>query len=83
MGYASAFAIPMPASRQLGKRIHDLILLCSLPERVRELYGLRCTALQEAACARAACNLPPRPAAAATQAGARLVRPGVSGRRRD
>jgi uncharacterized protein (DUF2236 family) len=51
MGYASAFAIPMPASRQLGKRLHDLVMLCSLPPRVRELYGLRCTPLHEAACA--------------------------------
>ncbi len=51
MGYASAFAIPMPSSRQLGKRIHDIVILCSLPPRVRELYGLRCTPLHEAACA--------------------------------
>lgn len=51
MGYASAFEIPMPASRQLGKRVHDLVMLCSLPERVRELYGLPCTPLQQAACA--------------------------------
>jgi uncharacterized protein (DUF2236 family) len=51
MGYASAFAIPMPASRQLGKRVHDVIMLCSLPACVRELYGLRCTPLHEAACA--------------------------------
>ena len=51
MGYASAFAIPMPASRQPGKRVHDLVMLCSLPPRVRELYGLRCTPLHEAACA--------------------------------
>jgi uncharacterized protein (DUF2236 family) len=49
MGYASAFAIPMPATRQLGKRVHDLVMLCSLPARVRELYGLRCTPLHEAA----------------------------------
>jgi uncharacterized protein (DUF2236 family) len=51
MGYASAFAIPMPNSRRLGKRLHDLVMLCSLPARVRELYGLRCTPLHEAACA--------------------------------
>jgi uncharacterized protein (DUF2236 family) len=50
MGYASAFAIPMPASRQLGKRLHDLIMLGSLPARVRELYGLRYTRIQQAAC---------------------------------
>ncbi len=51
MGYVSAFEIPMPASRQLGKRVHDLVMLCSLPQRVRELYGLRCTPLHQAACA--------------------------------
>jgi uncharacterized protein (DUF2236 family) len=50
MGYASAFAIPMPASRQLGKRVHDLVMLGSLPARVRELYGLRYSPLQDAAC---------------------------------
>jgi uncharacterized protein (DUF2236 family) len=53
MGYVSAFAIPMPASRQLGKRVHDLLMLGSLPARVRELYGLRYTPLQRTACAAA------------------------------
>jgi uncharacterized protein (DUF2236 family) len=48
MGHASAFQIPMPPSRQPGKRLHDLIMLCSLPERVRELYGLRCTPMHHA-----------------------------------
>jgi uncharacterized protein (DUF2236 family) len=51
MGYVSAFEIPMPTSRQPGKRVHDLIMLCSLPPRVRELYGLRCTPLETALCA--------------------------------
>ncbi|HWX88171.1 MAG TPA: oxygenase MpaB family protein [Solirubrobacteraceae bacterium] len=51
MGYASAFEIPMPASRQLGKRLHDLVMLGSLPPRVRELYGLPYTSAQRAACA--------------------------------
>ncbi len=41
MGYASAFEIPMPRHRQPGKRVHDAIMLGSLPQRVRELYGLR------------------------------------------
>ena len=50
MGYASAFQIPMPASRQLGKRLHDLVMLGSLPPRVRELYGLPYTRVQSAAC---------------------------------
>jgi uncharacterized protein (DUF2236 family) len=53
MGYASAFAIPMPASRQPGKRVHDLIMMGSLPARVRELYGMRWTPLQATACAAA------------------------------
>jgi uncharacterized protein (DUF2236 family) len=50
MGYASAFEIPMPSNHQLGKRMHDLVMLGSLPERVRELYGLRYTATQARAC---------------------------------
>jgi uncharacterized protein (DUF2236 family) len=40
IGYATAFEIPLPAWRQPGKRVHDLIMLGSLPPRVRELYGL-------------------------------------------
>ena len=51
MGYASAFAIPMPARRRVGKRIHDLIMLASLPARVRELYGLRLGTPEQAASA--------------------------------
>jgi uncharacterized protein (DUF2236 family) len=51
MGYALAFEIPMPASRQVGKRIHDLVMLGSLPERVRELYGLHYSSAQARACA--------------------------------
>ncbi len=50
IGYASAFSIPVPAIRQPGKRVHDLLMLYSLPRRVRDLYGLRCTPLQRAAC---------------------------------
>jgi uncharacterized protein (DUF2236 family) len=53
MGYASAFEIPMPSSRQPAKRLHDLVMLGSLPERVRELYGLRYTSMQAAACSAA------------------------------
>jgi uncharacterized protein (DUF2236 family) len=41
MGYVSAFEIPMPASRQPYKKAHDALMLYSLPERVRTLYGLR------------------------------------------
>jgi uncharacterized protein (DUF2236 family) len=41
MGYATAFEIPLPLSHQPGKRVHDAVMLGSLPPRVRELYGLR------------------------------------------
>ncbi len=40
VGYETAFEIPLPASRRLAKPVHDLIMLGSLPPRVRELYGL-------------------------------------------
>ncbi|MBV9309224.1 MAG: DUF2236 domain-containing protein, partial [Solirubrobacterales bacterium] len=40
IGYATAFEIPMRSVDQPGKRIHDLIMLGSLPPRVRELYRL-------------------------------------------
>jgi uncharacterized protein (DUF2236 family) len=49
MGYATAFEIPLPRTHQLGKQVHDLIMLGSLPERIRELYGLEYTASQAAA----------------------------------
>jgi uncharacterized protein (DUF2236 family) len=62
MGYASAFEIPMSASRARAKRVHDLVMLGSLPERVRELYGLRYTRAQATACA-------------ATLAASRIARP--------
>lgn len=35
-----AFKIPMPWGNQPAKRLHDLVMLGSLPPRVRELYGL-------------------------------------------
>lgn len=53
MGHASAFEIPMPSNRRLGKRLHDLLMLGSLPPRVRELYGLRFTSAHAAACSAA------------------------------
>jgi uncharacterized protein (DUF2236 family) len=53
MGYASAFEIPVPSSRQPAKRLHDLVMLGSLPESVRELYGLRFTPAHAAACSAA------------------------------
>lgn len=46
IGYATAFEIPMPALQQPGKRVHDLLMLGSLPRRVRELYGLSYTPRQ-------------------------------------
>jgi uncharacterized protein (DUF2236 family) len=49
VGYATAFEIPMPPVNQPAKRVHDLIMLGSLPPRVRELYGLRFGAAQRAA----------------------------------
>lgn len=48
IGRATAFEIPMPPSRQLGKRAHDAVMLGSMPERVRELYGLRYGARERA-----------------------------------
>jgi uncharacterized protein (DUF2236 family) len=51
MGHASAFQIPVPSNRRPAKRLHDLVMLGSLPARVRELYGLRYTPAQRAACA--------------------------------
>jgi uncharacterized protein (DUF2236 family) len=49
IGHATAFEIPMPAVQQPGKRVHDLLMLGSLPRRVRELYGLSFTARQQLA----------------------------------
>jgi uncharacterized protein (DUF2236 family) len=43
VGYATAFEIPLPRYAQLGKRIHDIVMLGSLPQRVREHYGLEWT----------------------------------------
>ncbi len=51
MGHASAFEIPMPSNRRPAKSLHDLVMLGSLPPRVRELYGLTYTPAQRAACA--------------------------------
>jgi uncharacterized protein (DUF2236 family) len=42
-GYLSAFEIPVAQAQQPLKQLHDLIVLGSLPHRVRELYGLRYT----------------------------------------
>jgi uncharacterized protein (DUF2236 family) len=49
LGNATAFEIPLPAIHQAGKRIHDLLMLGSLPPRVRELYGVPFSPAQAAA----------------------------------
>jgi uncharacterized protein (DUF2236 family) len=49
VGYITAFEIPLPRTHQPGKRIHDLLMLGSLPGRVRELYGLSYSPAQAAA----------------------------------
>jgi uncharacterized protein (DUF2236 family) len=41
IGYATAFEIPLPRLHQPAKRIHDVLMLGSLPPRVRWMYGLR------------------------------------------
>jgi len=48
IGYATALEIPVPRRRQPGKRVHDLIMLGTLPPRVRELYGLSWSPAQAA-----------------------------------
>jgi uncharacterized protein (DUF2236 family) len=40
IGYATAFEIPLPRIREPAKRVHDLIMLGSMPPRVREIYDL-------------------------------------------
>jgi uncharacterized protein (DUF2236 family) len=49
VGYATAFEIPLPRRSQGGKRVHDAIMLGSLPPRVRQMYGLAYGPRQEAA----------------------------------
>jgi uncharacterized protein (DUF2236 family) len=69
VGYATAFEIPMPSVNQPAKRVHDLLMLGSMPPRVRELYGLTYSAPRRAAFAvvvraiRAARPLAPKPVA--------------------
>lgn len=48
IGHATAFEIPLPPLRRLGKPLHNLVVLGSLPSRVRELYGLRWTPVHAA-----------------------------------
>jgi uncharacterized protein (DUF2236 family) len=49
IGYSTAFEIPLPSLRAPAKAVHDLIMLGSLPPRVRELYGIGYSAHQERA----------------------------------
>ena len=49
VGSAIMFRIPVPASRLPAMQVHNLVMLASLPPRVRELYGLRWTPAHEAA----------------------------------
>ena len=49
VGHWTAFDIPLPRVRGLGKPIHNLIVLGSLPPRVRELYDLDWSPAQAAA----------------------------------
>jgi uncharacterized protein (DUF2236 family) len=49
VGAAIMFQIPVPASRRLAMQVHNLVMLGSLPARVRELYGFRWTRAQVAA----------------------------------
>jgi uncharacterized protein (DUF2236 family) len=49
IGYATAFEIPLPGIYAPASRVHNLIMLGSLPPRVRDLYGLRFTPAHAAA----------------------------------
>jgi uncharacterized protein (DUF2236 family) len=49
VGYATAFEIPFPRLQQPGKRLHDAVMLGSLPPRVRDLYELPYGPKQQAA----------------------------------
>jgi uncharacterized protein (DUF2236 family) len=49
IGYSTAFEIPLPSVRAPAKAVHDLIMLGSLPARVRELYEISYTPRQERA----------------------------------
>ena len=49
VGHATAFEIPMPWHAQPAKRVHDLIMLGSLPAVVRRHYGLSWSGAQERA----------------------------------
>ena len=48
-GFATAFEIPMPAIYGPLSRVHNMIMLGSLPPRVREIYGLSWATAQQLA----------------------------------
>lgn len=47
IGHATAFEIPMPRTHTPAKRLHDFLMLGSLPPIVREHYGLSWSSAQE------------------------------------
>jgi uncharacterized protein (DUF2236 family) len=49
VGSAIMFEIPVPATHKPAMKVHNLVILGSLPPRVRELYGLRWTKAHAAA----------------------------------
>jgi uncharacterized protein (DUF2236 family) len=49
VGHATAFEIPLPAIYAPAKRVHDLVMLGSLPPPVRAHYGLAWTPVHAAA----------------------------------
>ncbi|MDX6616894.1 MAG: hypothetical protein QOD60_1985 [Solirubrobacterales bacterium] len=49
LGTAIMFQIPVPSSQRPAMALHNLIVLGSLPPRIRELYGLRWTPAQAVA----------------------------------
>jgi uncharacterized protein (DUF2236 family) len=49
IGYATAFEIPHPRTHDPFFALHNLIMLGSMPPRVRQLYGLGWNAVQEVA----------------------------------
>ncbi len=69
IGYATAFEIPFPRHHQTAKRVHDAVMLGSMPPRVRELYALRYGLSQQvafnaaAAAMRAGRRVTPKPLA--------------------
>ncbi|MDE3070432.1 MAG: DUF2236 domain-containing protein, partial [Acidobacteriota bacterium] len=49
VGAAIMFSIPVPANRRAAMRLHNLVMLGSLPAEVRALYGLTYTPAQRVA----------------------------------